>query len=1572
MKFWPPEHLNPMKKTIQLISTLICLALCGTSVQATTNYWDINAATAGAGGAAPAGAWDTGTTANWSADSAGGTATTTWTDNDDAVFSAGSDATGTFAISLNGSPVVGNLTVEEGAITISGGTALNVGGAATGKGIIDIFPNSTLTIDSVVTGGGEYGVISKGFDGSTGMGTLVLNGDNTYIGQTTVYIGTLSFDSIANVGGGASALGNPLDEYSGVIKMSPRFEIPVTLKYTGTGHSTDRKIELAAPGSTVLTNIITASGSGPLVFTSDPTITSTATSTYELRLGGTNTGDNKLTGQIQQYSGLIRFSKNDPGTWVLTGASDFSGVCDIREGTLVINAIADSGTPSPIGTGLAGAAHTVIGLGNNSTDVTNATLKYIGPGHASNRQLRMYGLANRGGGVIDASGTGPLVLNGSILRTTSLQSYDKTLILRGSNTGANTLNGTIQNGNNSKVISVNKEGVGTWCLGGVNEYAGATTISNGKLMGITGGSCASSAVTVETATTATLGVSITDNTKQWTCKSLTYSVAGGLTFAFANSVVPSAATAPLKVNGDPAFTATPTVTITHDSIPSTTASYPLMSYTGTASGTAPTTVTLTPALTGGATAALRLDTTGKVLYLDVTGTTGASDLNWGTAGNGNWDVGNSGNTVWKDSTTHASTYYQETVTPGDKVTFEDTDSGGGNHVITMVATIRPTSVTVNSANAYTISTSGSGVMAGSVGLTKLGTGTLTLNAANTYSGDTRIAAGKLVLANSSALTNSALDLGDGTLSFGSFTAVTLGGLKGTNNLALQNDSSAAVALSIGKNNGNTTYLGVLSGAGSFTKIGSGTFTWGNAGAQMTYSGNTTISQGTAVVTGEVLPAANRNLTVNGTLLYGANINFTVNTLSGNGTIALGGAFASPSLTIGQGNGSSSFDGVITRAGASQSTVTKVGTGTLTLTAGNSIGLGTGGFWINGGKAIAKTTTSALGAYGITVNDTGAGSATLEIVGMALDGLKTMGMTLGTNATLMASGGTSSWTRNSGDGPNILNHAQVTLSTATLGDTLTLGSAVSGGNASSLITVAGPGTIVLNGGSATGFNGKWRLTGGTLRLGNEGSLGNSGTKTIELAGGTVETTVNGNAAFSTATIIATSMTMTPNQAGAGADHNFGTLSINNSTLSTSPGVQITDDTTATISFTTTTLTGDATFNITKNGAKGMRVMLGAVGETGGAWKLIKNGDDRLNLTGASTYSGGATLNAGQLNINHAQALGTGTLTISGVSTIANTSGGAIIMTANNAQSWNADFTFGFSGNGSDNLNLGNGAVTLGGNRQVTVDTDTLTVGGGIGDGSNGYGLTKLGSGRLVLSGTSTFGGNTAVSGGTLLVNSPGSLAAASSVAVALGATLGGNGTINGPVTVAAGGTLSPGASVGTLTLNNDLTLSGNLLIEVNKSLSPSNDVVTVSGTLTNAGAGTVTVTNLNSGLPLAGGDSFQLFNKPVLNGQALTIVSAGGEIWTNKLAVDGSIAIVPTSPPQVPATNLTIVRVSPASFNLGGLGAANSAYNVYAATNVTTPMANWWLIGTTNSDAGGVIQFLDLQATNEQRFYRFGQ
>ncbi len=105
-------------------------------------------------------------------------------------------------------------------------------------------------------------------------------------------------------------------------------------------------------------------------------------------------------------------------------------------------------------------------------------------------------------------------------------------------------------------------------------------------------------------------------------------------------------------------------------------------------------------------------------------------------------------------------------------------------------------------------------------------GTFTLSAANTFSGDTELAAGNLVLASATALQNSPLNLAaadTGGLSFGTLTTASIGGLKGARNLGLTNNSGAAVALTIGAGNTNIyTYSGSLTGGGSVTKTGAGT------------------------------------------------------------------------------------------------------------------------------------------------------------------------------------------------------------------------------------------------------------------------------------------------------------------------------------------------------------------------------------------------------------------------------------------------------------------------------------------------------------------------------------------------------------------------------------------------------------------------------------------------------------------------------------------------------------------------------------------------------------------------------
>ena len=172
-------------------------------------------------------------------------------------------------------------------------------------------------------------------------------------------------------------------------------------------------------------------------------------------------------------------------------------------------------------------------------------------------------------------------------------------------------------------------------------------------------------------------------------------------------------------------------------------------------------------------------------------------------------------------------------------------------------------------------------------------------------------------------------------------------------------------------------------------------------------------------------------------------------------------------------------------------------------------------------------------------------------------------------------------------------------------------------------------------------------------------------------------------------------------------------------------------------------GTSTLTVGNNNASS--VFSGLIQNTFGTVGLIKTGSGSLTLSGTNnTFSGGVQLNAGQLNINSVTAIGSGTLTIAGSTTLDNTSGATKTLSNNNPQSWNGDFTV----LGSSSLNMGSGAVAMSGSRAITVSSNTFTVGGVI---SGSGGLTKNGAGQLTISGSNTFSGPITVNAGTLQMN-----------------------------------------------------------------------------------------------------------------------------------------------------------------------------------------------------------------------------
>ena len=178
--------------------------------------------------------------------------------------------------------------------------------------------------------------------------------------------------------------------------------------------------------------------------------------------------------------------------------------------------------------------------------------------------------------------------------------------------------------------------------------------------------------------------------------------------------------------------------------------------------------------------------------------------------------------------------------------------------------------------------------------------------------------------------NGTLTINSGSLSDNTAVNVNSSGtfsVQNTNRiLSLTGDGSVNIlsgrTLSFG-NAGNNTFNGIISGSGGLTKLGSGTFTLGNAN---TYSGNTTISEGEFIVKGTL--SNNSNVSVAAGATYTLDNDDTVGSLSGAGTIAVPSGITLTSNA----SSSSTFSGNLSGDGS----FIKNGSGILTLSGANTI------------------------------------------------------------------------------------------------------------------------------------------------------------------------------------------------------------------------------------------------------------------------------------------------------------------------------------------------------------------------------------------------------------------------------------------------------------------------------------------------------------------------------------------------------------------------------------------------------------------------------------------------------------
>ena len=399
---------------------------------------------------------------------------------------------------------------------------LKIGGASGTTTILDN-KNSTKTLsifsDLQMTGSGTQTINLYGATGGTnefgglisngtattlnigvgpytpGMGTSPLwylsNTNNTFNGQVTLGYGspTLIASNIAD-SGSPSSLGK-----GSTIVVNGGGTGTASLIFVGAGSTSNRQLQIAGnSGGTKLLN----NGTGALMFTNSTfNPQATTTSAYTLTLGGSYTGStNVIQGAIQNNnSGAIALTKQDAGTWVLSGTNTYSGATAVQVGTLVAaNASAFGNATSEINLGVAG--------GNSDAGILIA-----GPLNVS-RIIRL--LTNNttdtgtriltlGGNTASAS-----EFSGNIFLGTTNQA-GRGVTLTAASGGQVTFSGVIQNpsGMDATTYTVTKTGPGTVILSNANTYTGATVVSAGKLFINGNQTSANGAVTVSDS--ATLG-----------------------------------------------------------------------------------------------------------------------------------------------------------------------------------------------------------------------------------------------------------------------------------------------------------------------------------------------------------------------------------------------------------------------------------------------------------------------------------------------------------------------------------------------------------------------------------------------------------------------------------------------------------------------------------------------------------------------------------------------------------------------------------------------------------------------------------------------------------------------------------------------------------------------------------------------------------------------------------------------------------------------------------------------------------------------------------------------------------
>lgn len=272
-------------------------------------------------------------------------------------------------VAINHAGGAGRLIYSSEIVGGSYANILNLRAGPAGTGKSDVI----MEISGAITNS-ETGSMQVTINGSGNNGTVVLSNEaNTYRGKTSLSGGgVLEVVKLAD-GGEASSIGMSSSDAANLV-WGDWGDRQATLRYIGSGDSTDRSFTLPRIGGT-----IESSGTGALHFTNTGAISTAGASTRDtvnrvLTLGGTNAGDNTLALSLADhvYNGganttASRLVKTGTGKWILTGANTYTGNTSVSGGTLLVHGSLTSAVAVSAGVfGGAGSTTGTVTIGNGS------------------------------------------------------------------------------------------------------------------------------------------------------------------------------------------------------------------------------------------------------------------------------------------------------------------------------------------------------------------------------------------------------------------------------------------------------------------------------------------------------------------------------------------------------------------------------------------------------------------------------------------------------------------------------------------------------------------------------------------------------------------------------------------------------------------------------------------------------------------------------------------------------------------------------------------------------------------------------------------------------------------------------------------------------------------------------------------------------------------------------------------------------------------------------------------------------------------------------------------------------